>query len=202
MNLILGSVYAGNIDYYSALLNNSNVIVDIYENFQKQSYRNRCEIAGANGRLNLIVPMKRNGKAIVKDIRIDNDQSWSKLHWKSIESAYRSSPYFEYFEHEFFPIYMENKYEFLIDLNNQIHLSIIKCLQIKLSLEYSSSYVESNGGDIDLRNAIHPKRKTSKFYKKPSYFQVFQDRMNHLPNLSILDLLFNEGPMLTELLKP
>ena len=201
MNLILSSVYAGNIDYYCAILSDSKPIIDIHENFLKQSFRNRCEIAGANGRLSLTVPVKRKGKLKVKDIRIDNEQSWRKLHWKSIESAYRSSPYFEYFEHEFYPTYMLKKFDFLIDLNNQIHQSIVQCLQTELPLKYSTSYIESSDDDIDLRNAIHPKRKTSKFYKNPSYFQVLQDRMNHLPNLSILDLLFNEGPMLTELLK-
>lgn len=202
MNLILGSVYAGNIDYYSAILSGHKIIIDGFENFNKQSFRNRCEIAGANGRLNLIVPVKRKGKSIVKDIRIDNEQGWRKLHWKSIESAYRSSPYFEYFEHEFYPLYMEKKFDFLLDLNNQIHHSIVSCLKMELSLKYSSSYVEISNDDIDLRNAIHPKKNTSEFYKKPSYFQVFQDRMDHLPNLSVLDLLFNEGPMFTELLKP
>ena len=88
MNLILGSVYAGNIDYYSAILSGHKIIIDGFENFNKQSFRNRCEIAGANGRLNLIVPIKRKGKSVVKDIRIDNEQGWRKLHWKSIESAY------------------------------------------------------------------------------------------------------------------
>ena len=202
MHLLFGSVYAGNIDYYSALCKASKITIDSSEHFEKQSYRNRCVIAGANGRLNLIVPVKRKiGKNKLKEVRVDNSQNWRKLHWKSLESAYRTSPYFEYFEHDFYPIYMENKYDFLLDLNKDIQVVILKNLQIEVPIIYSSSYIDNLDGCIDLRNDIHPKKSPSKFYNSPIYTQVFQDKMNHIPNLSILDLLFNEGPMAYELLR-
>ena len=202
MHLLFGSVYAGNIDYYSALCKASKITIDSNEHFEKQSYRNRCVIAGANGRLNLIVPVKRKiGKNKLKEVRVDNSQNWRKLHWKSLESAYRTSPYFEYFEHDFYPIYMENKYDFLLDLNKDIQGVILKNLQIEVPIIYSSSYIDNVDGCIDLRNDIHPKKSPSKFYNSPIYTQVFQDKMNHIPNLSILDLLFNEGPMAYELLR-
>ena len=202
MHLLFGSVYAGNIDYYSALSKASKITIDSNEHFEKQSYRNRCVIAGANGRLNLIVPVKRKiGKNKLKEVRVDNSQNWRKLHWKSLESAYRTSPYFEYFEHDFYPIYMINKYDFLLDLNKDIQVVILKNLQIEVPIIYSSSYIDNVDGCIDLRKDIHPKKSPSKFYNSPIYTQVFQDKMNHIPNLSILDLLFNEGPMAYELLR-
>jgi hypothetical protein len=202
MNIILRSVYAGNIDYYSSVINSSKVTIDINEHFHKQSYRNRCVIAGANGSLNLTIPVKRlPGKTALKDIRIDNDQNWRKIHWKSIESAYRTSPYFEYYEHEFSPFYLDKKYDFLVDLNKVIFDAIIRCLQIETKIEYSLSYIENIDDSYDLRDAIHPNNNTSQFYKTPNYTQVFQDRMDHLPNLSIYDLLFNEGPMALSQLK-
>ena len=202
MHLLFGSVYAGNIDYYSALCKASKITIDSNEHFEKQSYRNRCVIAGANGRLNLIVPVKRKiGKNKLKEVRVDNSQNWRKLHWKSLESAYRTSPYFEYFEHDFYPIYMVNKYDFLLDLNKDIQGVILKNLQLEVPIIYSSSYIDNVDGCIDLRKDIHPKKSPSKFYNAPIYTQVFQDKMNHIPNLSILDLLFNEGPMAYELLR-
>lgn len=203
MHLVIGSVYAGNIDYYSSIINASKVTIDIYEHFQKQSYRNRCVIAGANGSLNLTIPVKRKpGKTALRDIRIDNDQNWKKMHWKSIESAYRTSPYFEYYEHDFLSIYLDKKHDLLFDMNQDIFKVLLKCLQIETKIEYSSSYIEDVDYSNDLRDSIHPKNNTSKFYKAPTYTQVFQDRMNHLPNLSVFDLLFNEGPMaLTHLKK-
>ena len=129
-DIVLSSVYAGNIDYYSSLIASKSAIIDIHEFFRKQSYRNRCVIAGANGPLNLIVPIQReSGKTKVKDIKIDHSQNWKKIHWKSLESAYRTSPYFEYYEHLFYPVYNEDKLKFLVDLNDKMAEIILSCLQ-------------------------------------------------------------------------
>ena len=120
-DIVLSSVYAGNIDYYSSLITSKSAIIDIHEFFRKQSYRNRCVIAGANGPLNLIVPIQRgSGKTKVKDIKIDHSQNWKKIHWKSLESAYRTSPYFEYYEHLFYPVYNKDNLKFLADLNDKM----------------------------------------------------------------------------------
>jgi hypothetical protein len=201
MNLLLSSLYAGNIDYYCALSKASNVTIDTYHNFQKQSYRNRCVIAGANGRLNLIIPVKRkSGKIPLNKVLIDNDQNWRKMHWKSLESAYRTSPYFEYYEHEFRSIFLVKSHDFLIDFNNDVLNITLKFLQIETTINYSHSYVDNDKEFLDLRDLIHPKKSPSEFYSRPEYTQVFQEKMEHLSNLSILDLLFNEGPMASNLL--
>ena len=202
MSIVLGSFYAGNIDYYCALSTGQDIIIDTYQHFQKQSYRNRCVIAGANGRLNLIVPVQRKrGKSPLKEVKIENHQNWKKIHWKSLESAYRTSPFFEYYEHEFHSIFILKKHNYLLDLNNDILNATLKCLQIEANINFSTSYMDSEESLTDLRESIHPKKEPSKFYNQPVYDQVFEDRMDHLENLSILDLLFNEGPMASDMLK-
>ena len=202
MNVILQSVYAGNVNYYAAILKSENVIVDINEHFLKQSYRNRCVIAGANGPLNLIVPVQRRGvRKALKDVKIDNSQRWQKLHWKSLESAYRTSPYFEYFEHKFFPIYNDQQHDFLFELNVLVHRVIMDCLNEDLAISYSKNYVDDWKSSFDLRNQVHPKKQPSVLFSNPLYTQVFQDRMKHISNCSVLDILFNEGPRALSLLK-
>lgn len=192
MNIILSSVYLGNIDYYTIINKNKNIIIDINEHFQKQSFRNRSIIHGANGVLNLIIPLvKRGVRTKVKDVKIDNSQNWQKLHWRSIQSAYRSSPYFEYYENEFINFY-KTKYNYLIDFNNQIQQSILKIMGIDVEIEMSNNYLETN--NMDYRQILHPKKKPSENYIETEYIQVFSDRNGFLPNLSIVDLLFNEGP--------
>lgn len=192
MNIILSSVYLGNIDYYTIINKNKNIIIDINEHFQKQSFRNRSIIHGANGVLNLIIPLvKRGVRTKVKDVKIDNSQNWQKLHWRSIQSAYRSSPYFEYYENEFINFY-KTKYNYLIDFNNQIQQSILKIIGIDVEIEMSNNYLETN--NMDYRQILHPKKKPSENYIETEYIQVFSDRNGFLPNLSIVDLLFNEGP--------
>tara|TARA_B100001287_G_scaffold27501_1_gene19804 strand:- start:7955 stop:8566 length:612 start_codon:yes stop_codon:yes gene_type:complete len=201
MSIVLGSVYAGNIDYYCALSSEQNIIIDIYQHFQKQSYRNRCVIAGANGSLNLIVPVIRGkGKTALIDIKIDNSQNWKKIHWKSLESAYRTSPYFEFYEHEFEAIYLNKIHQSLFDFNNDMFNVILNCLQIEINVNFSMSYNKNYSGLLDLREIIHPKKSPSRFYNRPQYRQVFETKYTHLENLSVLDLLFNEGPRASELL--
>ena len=116
MNFLLGTSYAGNLDYFSCIKNSKNIAIDLNEFFHKQSFKNRCQIYGANGLLNLTVPIQRKpGRNPVKDIKIEYSFNWQKVHWKSLESSYRSSPYFEYYEHYFFSFYKNEKPKFLID---------------------------------------------------------------------------------------
>ena len=201
-DIVLSSVYAGNIDYYSSLITSNSATIDVHEFFRKQSYRNRCVIAGANGPLNLIVPIQRgSGKTKVKDIKIDHSQNWKKIHWKSLESAYRTSPYFEYYEHLFYPVYNEDKLKFLMDLNDKMTEIIFSCLQFKKSIPKSNQYVSTVSESVDYRKRIHPKQPSLDFSVGVKYIQVFEDKLGFFPNLSVLDLVFNEGPNAIVLLK-
>ena len=200
MKTVLCSAYAGNLMYYSVLTKSSQVYIDRFENFHKQSYRNRCVISSPNGPLKLIIPIIRISKNIVKDVKIDNHQNWRKIHWKSLESSYRSSPYFEFYEDEFKPLYLEKKIEYLLDFNHQINLVLLRCLNIETEIIFSDSYIEKGGNIDDFRDIIHPSSKPSERVKKIKYSQVFQESQEFIYNLSVFDLLFNQGPLAKQLL--
>lgn len=190
---LFSSYYLAPIAYYFYLNRHSDIIEDVHENFVKQTYRNRFYIMSPNGIQCLTIPLiKVKRKKPFKDIRIAYDENWQKIHWKSIESAYRSSPYFEFYEDEFYPLFHE-KFEYLIDLNTALNSKIIELLNMTVKFERSSKYCLANEDQIDYRTCLSPKNdKTNLIY--PSYLQVFNDRLPFYDNLSILDLLFNEGP--------
>lgn len=194
MNALLPIIYLGNIEYYSLLKNAENILLEKHEHHIKQTYRNRTEIYGANGKLKLIIPLdKRGDRTFVKDLRIDNNQLWQKLHWKSIESAYRSSPYFEYYEHEFIPFY-KKEFKYLIDYNLQLQERVLNLLEISVDLNFTESYQKEIESFIDYRSILNPKSKDHTSFSPTSYMQVFEPKHGFIPNLSIIDLLFNEGP--------
>jgi hypothetical protein len=192
--VVLPIVYIGNINYYNVLLKNKeNVVFDKHENYIKQSYHNRTQIYGANGKLSLIIPLeKRNKRTPLRDIKIAYDEAWQKVHWKSFASAYRSSPYFEFYEHEFEHFYLGEKYECLIDFSLALQKVILKILNTNLDVKYTDDYKLIKG--LDYRRSIHPKIKPSEPYPKQTYIQVFDSKEGYIPNLSILDLIFNQGP--------
>ena len=200
MKTVLSSVYAGNLTYYSVLVKSSQVYIDGFENFRKQSYRNRCVISSPNGPLKLIIPIIRISKNIVKDVKIDNYQNWRKIHWKSLESSYRSSPYFEFYEDEFKPIYSERKTKYLLDFNQQINLVLLRCLNLDTEIIFSDSYIEKEGKINDFRDIIHPSSKPTETVKKIKYSQVFQESQDFIYNLSVYYLLFNQGPLARQFL--
>ena len=200
MKTVLSSVYAGNLMYYSVLAKSTKVYIDGFENFHKQSYRNRCVISSPNGPLKLIIPIIRISKNIVKDVKIDNRQNWRKIHWKSLESSYRSSPYFEFYEDEFKPLYLKKKIEYLLDFNQQINLVLLRCLNMDTEIIFSDSYIEKGGKINDFRDTIHPSSVPTETVKKMKYSQVFQENQDFIYNLSVFDLLFNQGPLAKQLL--
>ena len=182
--VLLPTAYWGSIAYQAYLLQH-NCLIEVNEYFVKQSIRSRCQILGANKPLKLNVPRvrKSSSKTAVKDLCINYDHQWQKEHWQSLISAYRSSPYFEYYEYELLPLYKE-KTKTLLDFNTRTQLKIFELLNIKKELQFTTSYQkEFEGLDLRSHNFVTD---------CPSYTQVFGT--DFTPNLSILDLLFNEGP--------
>ena len=192
---LLPIAYLAPISYYAILLQNINVKIEIQEYFIKQSIRNRCYIYASNGILTLSVPRKRksNNKIPVKEVQISYTENWQKKHWKTIQSAYNSSPFFEYYKDEISPFY-RMKYSNLIEFNCQLQECIINLLGIEYEQSFNSSY-QSKPKEIDYRNY--------KFINDiiPSYIQVFNKKYGFINNLSIIDLLFNLGPESLDYLK-
>lgn len=187
--------YLPPVGYFSHLKDfESDFLIEREEYFVKQTYRNRAVIYSPNGPLDLIIPVVKGAKmhTKVKDVRISNDFDWQRLHWKSLESCYRNSAYFEYYEDEFYRFY-EQKFDFLFDYNVEIMRWLLKQLKKNIELEFSTEYLEEKDVINDFRKSIHFKKPLDVSGLKP-YFQVFDDRNGFIPNLSIADLLFNQGP--------
>lgn len=183
--------YFGPIEEYAYLAQNSHVLYEVKEHFVKQSYRNRCIVYGANGLLRLTVPLvlKSREKTAMEDIKISYTENWQARHWKTIQSAYQNSPFFEYYEEILLPVFF-TQFEYLIDLNTQTNSVLKQCLQIDCTTEFNSEF--SPYKKNDLRCSIHPKKETT--LNLPRYIQVFEEKHGFHSNLSVLDLLFNEGP--------
>lgn len=199
--VILSTAYLPPVEYISAIYHSEKAEIEQYERYQKQSYRSRCHIYGASGLLPLTIPVSRlNGHYLpIREMKIDYSGKWQQEHWRAIVSAYRTSPFFEYYEDDFAPFYKTVKYENLFDFNLELinlicQLTGINC-KLELSSEFNHTYDESLL--TDLREVIHPKKSPyTPSSKKESgqYFQVFAHKHGFIPNLSSLDLLFNEGP--------
>jgi hypothetical protein len=193
MKVILPVVFLGNIEYYTMLNKAEEVFFDLHGHYLKQNFRNRAEMYGANGKLNLIIPVvKHPNHTALQDIKISYDHTWQKQHWKSIASSYRSSPYFEFYEDDFAPIFLHH-YETLVEFNLALQNKILDALGIKLNATFSKEHVKEIEGFDNYRGYFTPKEKSLEFPKEP-YNQVFEDKCGFIPNLFIFDLLFNEGP--------
>lgn len=195
--VLLSNAYLAPVRYYSVLYRFQHITIEQHCHYQKQTYRNRCQIATANGIQTLSVPIEKPEtlKCLTKDIRIASHGNWQHLHWNAIVSAYNSSPFFEYYEDDFRPFY-EKDFSFLVDFNENLREMICRLLDIDVQVEYSSEYEAAFQG-FDLREAIHPKREyegeVPDIPLQP-YYQVFQEKFGFQENLSIVDLLFNMGP--------
>lgn len=191
MNILIYPTYFPSISHYVAMLQASTITFEVEDNFQKQTNRNRMYIYSPNGLQMLNIPIKHSKEAHqkYKNIRIENDFGWQKNHFKSLEAAYRTSPFFEYFEDDFKPIF-EKKHEFLLDLNFEIFELVNSALGVQLSFEKTTEYFHEVPNKTDFRTLANGKKDT--FINEP-YTQVFEEKHGFLPNLSILDVLFNEG---------
>ena len=198
MNVLLSTAYWPNLHYFYYVLNADVVSIEQFENYQKQSFRNRTQILTANGPLDLSIPVKKNGlKALVKDVEICYKENWHIKHWRAITSAYKNSPYFDYFEDEIKYFY-ENKFDLLLGYNLKQMQLVLKLLKVKKEILLTSSYEKEDAGAINLRESIHPKialKDDTAAYETLSrpYYQTFSGKFDFSPNPGILDLLFNKG---------
>lgn len=191
--ICLSTAYLAPVEYYSAFLKAEMAYLEHYDNYAKQTYRNRCHIAAANGQMVLTIPVEKTSseKVLTRDVRISDHCDWQINHWRSIESAYNSTPFFEYYKDDLFPFY-KKKWEFLWDFNMEIQTKILELLDLEPTIRLTENYKQNLDETIlDLRESIHPK-KTFDVVLKP-YYQVFELKNGFLPNLSIIDLLFNMG---------
>lgn len=193
MALLMQPTFFGPVIQYVAMSWQNEVFFEKHDNFQKQTYRNRCYIYGANGKQLLTVPIqhsKSGGRQQTKDVKIDNSFSWQKIILKSLEASYRSSPYFEFYEDDIVQVF-EKKHDFLLDLNLHSHDVVSDCLQLENGIMNTQEYEVKPEGLEDLRYLVDAKKEPS--YPFKPYTQVFDNKYGFLANLSILDLLFNEG---------
>lgn len=196
--VLLSTAYLGPVQYFSKFLLYDLVWLETEENYQKQSYRNRCNILSPNGVMALTIPVtKDRPKVLTRDLRIDNTLEWQKNHWTSIESAYSSSPFFEFLADDFAPFYGRT-YRYLLDFTMALQELVMEYLEVDVAVRRTGEYLKNAGSEIDdWRGGIHPKKRMQQsdpHFKPVAYPQVFADRYGFVPNLSILDLLFNEGP--------
>jgi hypothetical protein len=194
MDILLNTAYLPPIAYINECLDHDRIIIEAYESYPKQTFRNHCVIAGPNGKQQLTIPVRKvNGNhTLTKDIRICNEQSWQKMHWRSIETAYNNSPFFLYYR-DYFEPFFNKRYDFLLDLNTQLLETVFLILRAEMIVEATDNFEKNPDGVIDYRNETDFKIACTGFAFTP-YTQVFENRYTFIPNLSIIDLIFNLGP--------
>lgn len=189
---VFPSLFLPPISYFALLLNAENPVIDIYEHYTKQTCRNRCFIYAANGVMPLVIPVHKNEHHTpFKNIRIAYENKWQNAMWRSIVSAYGSSPFFTYYDYLIEPVFKQQP-ELLLEYNTQLTELILKLLKQPKKLSFSSSYVEQNIGN-DYRNNFG-KHYRNNSIKLKKYHQPFEEKHGFQHDLCILDLLFNEGP--------
>lgn len=194
--VLLPTAYLPPISWMALAFDNDEIIIEAHETYPKQTFRNRCRIAASNGKLDLTVPVIRlNGNhSKTIDIQIDNSILWQLVHWRSIVTAYNKTPYFIFYRDWLEPVY-QRKFDSLIVLNLELLKVIFKIIGIKPDVKFSAAY-EFEPQTMDFRDSFHPKKKqdTQIQWVLPRYIQAFESRNGFLPDMSILDLLFNLGP--------
>ena len=201
MNILIHPTYFPSISNFAAMVQSESITFEVADNFQKQTNRNRAYIYSPNGIQLLNIPVKHSKESHqkTKDIKIETDFDWQKQHFKSLEAAYRSSPFFEFFEDDIRPLF-EKKHTYLMDLNFEALQILTHCFRIKLDYKTTTEYITEVDPNtiLDFRPLVNGKKDTSAF---ESYTQVFDDKYGFINNLSVLDLLFNEGKYAMDYLK-
>ena len=198
-DIYLSSAYLAPVQYYTKFLLAGRVLIEQNDNYIKQTYRNRCTIVSANGEISLSIPVEHSSKdkTLMEDIRIAQHGNWQHMHWNAIVSAYNSTPFFEYYQDDFYPFY-HKKYSFLFDYNEELNNLILRLLDINLPrIQHTAVYkTEFTDTESDFRELIHPKKDwkllDADFLPVP-YYQVFGQKFGFIANMSIIDLLFNMG---------
>lgn len=187
--LVLPSCYLPPISHFAAMLRGEEVVLEQYDNYVKQTYRNRCVIAGPNGTQTLTIPVEKSNehKTLMRDLRISDHGNWRHLHWNALESSYGKSPFFEYYADDLRPFYVDHRWTYLVDYNEEMLHVILELLDIDVNVSRTESYA---GADL------HQWAEPNALRQMPSvpYYQVFAQRNGFLPHLSVADLLFNMGP--------
>lgn len=194
--IILPTAYLAPVSYYKYLVN-TPVVIEQHAFYVKQTYANRCQIATANGVENLTIPVEHQAqKVAMKDVQISEHSNWQLMHWRAIEAAYNSTPFFDYYKDDLEPFFQQ-RFTSLLDFNLRIQTTILDLLGFAANITLSDSYKEEyHSGEIDLREAYHPKKKAVPLdvhFEHQNYYQVFNHKFGFLPDLSIIDLLFNMG---------
>ncbi len=200
--VVLPLAYLPPLQYFRSMLRHNQVIFDLHEHFHKQFYYNRCNIAGPNGVLKLSIPiLHKHKRTAIKDVRISYEHNWQTLHWRSLEAAYRRSPYFEFYEHYFVSIFSDFKPEFLWEWDMKLFEIMNSVFGNAIQYAFTGEYEESYPGALDLREWAAPNVLAKQPATNEKYHQVFEERQGFISNLSIIDLLFCEGPHAKEYLK-
>lgn len=194
MRVLLSTTYFGPIQWYQKLYRAEHVEIEQWESFQKQTYRNRCLIATANGVQALTVPVEHGDSPLIKDIRLSDHGNWRHLHWNALQSAYGESPFFEYYQDDIRPFF-ERHWTFLLDFNEEIRQKMCELIDIQPNVSYTEGFLPEESPLTSYRTVISPKHpQDDPDFLPKRYYQVYEQKHGFLPNLSILDLLFNMGP--------
>ena len=199
MNCLIHSSYFPNLVHFVAMVNADTVYFEVCDNYQKQSFRNRTEIYGANGKLALTVPVSytQKNRQLYKEVKIANDNKWQLQHLKSLQSAYSMSPFFEFYIDDLMPLF-EKQFDYVLDFNLKCFEVLLECLQLDITTKETSIFKKNPEDKRDFRSLINRNYKVKPF---ETYTQVFSEKHSFISNLSILDLLFNEGPNVALYLK-
>lgn len=195
--ILLHPTYFGPVSEWIAIVKADKLVFENEDNYQKQTYRNRLYIYDSNGKLGLNIPIKHssslgldtNGRQKYKDVQISNDSDWQTQHWRAFKASYQTSPFFEFFEDELYPLYHQ-EFKFLMDFNYKCMNFVADCLRIGFDFEKTEEYFLEPTGIRNLRPLVEAKRKPAQIQ---AYNQVFEEKKGFLTDLCILDLLFNEG---------